>query len=164
MLNLTVKAAKANFFDRARVQDSLDRALRDALSRIGAFVRQRARTSLRYRDRPSTPGSPPSAHRTMIRKKTNKKTGKVKFQPVSPLREFIFFAYDPARKSVVIGPALLNAKGGSRALSALEYGGPSTIWSDGKRKQVYIKARPFMRPALEAEQKAMPHLWRNSVR
>jgi hypothetical protein len=162
-LGLTVKAAKSNFFDRAKVQSAVDKGTHKILSKFGSYVRQRARTSLRYRQRSSIPGMAPSAHRTMVRTKTNKQ-GQQKKQAVSPLREFTFFAFDRSRKSVVIGPALLNAKGSARALQALEYGGSSTIWQDGKRIQILVRARPWMRPAFDEEQKQLPGLWKNSVR
>jgi len=168
VLGLTVKAAKSAFFDREKVQAAMDKATHSVLSRFGAFVRQRARTSLRYRSRPSAPGKPPSAHRTMPRPKakTNKAQAKQgrKQQKVSPLREFVFFAFDWSTRSVVIGPALLNAKGGAGVLKALEYGGSSVIRDRGKTKRVRIRPRPFMRPAFIEELKTMPPRWRNSVR
>lgn len=166
MLGLTVRAAKRNFFDREKVQRAVDKATHRTLSKVGAFVRQRARTSLRYRKKPSVAGSPPSAHRTMLRLKKKRKDGSTKPQMVSPLREFIFFAYEEQRKSVVIGPALLNARSGAKALKALEYGGPSVIVEErtGKRKRVMIRARPFMRPARDAELPAFRRMLKNSVR
>ncbi len=164
MLGLTVNVAKGSFFDRQKVQDAADKATRKVLSRFGAYTRQRARTSLRYRKASSVPGMPPTVHRTMTRTKTNKKTGVAKKQTVSPLREFVFFAFDASRKTVVIGPALLNGKGGPMILRAIEYGGPTVIKTRGKRKRVMVRARPFMRPAFEEEKKSLPDMWKNSVR
>jgi hypothetical protein len=166
MLGLTVRAAKRNFFDREKVQRAVDRATHRTLSKFGAFVRQRARTSIRYRKKTSAPGTPPHARRSMLRLKKRRKDGSTRAQMVSPLREFIFFAYEESRKSVVIGPALLNGRTGAKALKALEYGGPSVIVEErtGKRKQITIRARPFMRPARDAELPAFRQMLKNSVR
>jgi ribosomal 50S subunit-associated protein YjgA (DUF615 family) len=76
---------KSSFFDRKIVIDAMDRAARNVLSKFGAFVRQRAKSSIRQRKRASDPGKPPSSH-----------TG--------VLKDFIFFGYEADRQSVVIGP------------------------------------------------------------
>lgn len=100
----SVTQFKQAFFDRDAILKSMDRAAHKALSRFGAFVRQRAKTSIRYREAASDPGRPPSAHRSAMsgirRGNTRKKN-----QPTSPLRDFIYFAYDRQTKSVIIGPA-----------------------------------------------------------
>lgn len=162
-MNFTVKAAMGNFFDRSAVIKRTDAAIRKNLSKYGAFVRTRARSSLRYRDKTSTPGAPPSLHKTMFRMKTSKK-GVTKKQSVSPLREFLFFAYDDSRKSVVIGPSKLSGKIGS-APQALEYGGVSIVRAPGGgTRTVQIRARPFMRPAAEATNRELPSIWQNSIK
>ena len=80
------------FFDRRAVLSRVDAATQSVLSRFGAFVRQAARTSIRFRKKPSEPGQPPSSHTGL-------------------LRRFIFFSYEPRQRSVVIGPARLNKTG-----------------------------------------------------
>jgi hypothetical protein len=45
----TFQAAKQGFFDRAKVKNAVDAGTRRVLSRFGAFVRTRARTSIRKR-------------------------------------------------------------------------------------------------------------------
>jgi hypothetical protein len=162
MLGMTFNVAKSNFFDRDRVKDVMDKATRQALVDIGSYVRKVAQRSLRYRNRPSAPGKPPHAHRSMSRMKRNRKTGAVKRQMVSPLREFIFFAYDAARKTVVVGPALLNGRNGSLILSSLEYGGPSIVMVGGKGRRIMVRARPFMRPALAIGLENLKGRWKNS--
>jgi hypothetical protein len=158
-----VEQFKAAFFDSPKIMRSVDTATRRALSKFAAFVRTRARTSLKYGDKPSAPVSPPTIHKTMVRTKTSKKTGVTKTQSVSPLREFIFFAYEAARQSVVIGPAKLNKIGD--APKALEYGGTSMIMDHGKTVSIRVRPRPFMHPAFETEiKKSLPQLWKNSVR
>jgi hypothetical protein len=158
---LTIKEAQGNFFDRARVLQAVGQASRGALSRFGAFVRTRAITLLlghrvrksfgaksqvSNRQGISAPGDPPFAH-------------------VGLIPRFLFFAYDPTRQSVVIGPVRVGGLSG-QALPALEYGGTSDIWDAQKRARVRanIRARPFMGPAYRAELPGAPELWRNSVR
>jgi len=119
---------KRGFFDAESVIKAMDKGTAKALSKHGAFVRRRAQTSIRYRLQPSEPGQPPSAHRTMTRNKTNKKTGVTKKQQVSPLREFLFFAYEFNVRTVVIGPAATNQRNalgmeGKTVPEVLEYGG-----------------------------------------
>jgi hypothetical protein len=128
----SVESFKGAFFDREAVIKLMDKATHKALSKFGAYVRQRARTSLRYRDATSPPGHPPSAHKTMTRVKTNKK-GVTSKQAASPLRDFTFFAYDRAAKVVYIGPAKTNqqnARGlnGQTVPEVIEYGGSETIF------------------------------------
>jgi hypothetical protein len=123
---------KKSFFDSEAVLKALDKAERKQLSKFGAFVRQRWRTSLRYRDTPSPAGGPPSVHRSTLRTKTNRKTGARARQAVSPEREFVFFAYEAEEKTVIVGPAKTNQKpprgiGGQTVTEVIEYGGTETI-------------------------------------
>lgn len=164
---------KGTFFDRHKVTDPVERMWRRNLSRFGAFVRQRSKTSIRYSKRPAPAGQPPHAHRTATKAKKNKKTGVVKVQPVSLLREFIFFGYEASANTVVIGPALLRGTR-SKTTSAstipelLEHGGEAQIeqdkqvgWKSVGRERIPITARstkparysprPFMRPAADKE-------------
>jgi hypothetical protein len=87
VIGMRFQAAKGGFFDRDKVKRAVDAGTRKVLSKFGAFVRQRAKTSIRKRKGTSPPGSPPYSH-------------------VGLLRRFILFAYNPQRKSVVIGPTL----------------------------------------------------------
>jgi hypothetical protein len=143
VIGMTFQAAKGSFFDREKVKRSVDAGTRRVLSKFGAFVRQRARTSIRKRKGTSPPGQPPYSH-------------------VGLLRKFILFAYDPQRKSVVIGPTL--TKEGSQAPRLLEHGGDAVLEEGGKARRVRYRPRPFMRPAFAEEQKKLPALWRGSVR
>jgi hypothetical protein len=153
------------FFDRQAVRRKLKPANAKALSRAGAFVRTSARTSIRRRKAVSAPDSPPSAH---AKHQPNLKT--------------IFFGYDPKTESVVVGPVRLNGSSSVRVPRILELGGDVTItqvlvgkaWLTGKKptnprqptrkKTVKYAARPFMNPALVANQSKIPSLWANSVR
>jgi hypothetical protein len=172
MIGLSIKAAKGGFFDRKKVVDAVHKANRKALSKAGAFVRQRAKTSMRRRKGTSSPpGVPPYAHVGLIRK-------------------FLFFSYDQAGQSVVVGPARINRPSAGRYTTPElhEYGGSvpgngRVIWitqavgrdtkgkfvSRGKKRvkldgTLRYEPRPFMRPALAAELPKLPPLWRDSVR
>ncbi|MGN6543781.1 MAG: hypothetical protein ACTHK7_01945 [Aureliella sp.] len=139
------------------------------MSKIGAFVRTSARSSLRKRKRVSLPGQPPSVHTS---------------DKVATLKN-ILFGYEPKTHSVVIGPVRLNSQSrdwidsGSKATPGLlERGGVVTIqeerWKPSKSGKEYkwhrrdtrraaseskeyrtrratFRARPFMAPALERE-------------
>jgi hypothetical protein len=62
VIAMTFRAAKQGFFDRAKVKRSVDAATRRVLSKFGAFVRTRAKTSIRKKKGTSPPGSPPYSH------------------------------------------------------------------------------------------------------
>ena len=148
MIDMRVKAM---FFDRPRVQRAVSHANRRALSRAGAFVRTRARTSMRKRRGTSRPGQPPYAHE-------------------GSLRRMILFGYEPSRETVVVGPVGFRS---SDAPNALEFGGRTTVVRRRRtsrrgqrviKTRVRIAARPYMAPALDKERPNLPALWRNSVR
>lgn len=184
--------AKNFFFDRKFVQQEVGKENAKALSRIGAFVQRRARSSMKRkgkaRKRPtnrggkaynrwlkeitdptaSAPGSPPHTHTD---------------DPVATLKN-IWFQYDPANMSVVIGPLKLNQRSIVNGLLASgtvpqlhEFGGVQTIrekrvgrqWvpygrrprpgQPTRRRQARYPARPFMGPALAKEAPKFPSLW-----
>ncbi len=139
--------AKGLFFDTLAVEAAATRTERRVLSRFGAYVRRRARSSIRRRKKPSEPGSPPSSHTGL-------------------LRQFIWFFYDADERSVIIGPARLNTTTGN-VPEILEYGGRAVIVADYRKKRtrvVYVRARPYMRPAFDAELQQLPKLWANSIK
>ena len=123
----------AGFFDREEVNRLVDRQERKALSRFGAFVRTRARSSIRKRKAISPPGSPPSDHG-------------------GALKRLLFFAYDKESRSVVIGPTLFTGTRRSgqvpRAPESLEKG--AFVTAPGVKPRHY-RPRPFMLPAFEKE-------------
>ena len=139
---------KSLFFDRELVKREVGKLNAAALSKIGAFVRLRARQSMRRRKSASPPGQPPSAQSR---------------DPVATLKN-ILFSYDRANVSVVIGPVRLNGRQGS--VPALhEFGGTATVRRPARRGrpalvgQARYPARPFMGPALAAEAPQFPSLW-----
>ena len=133
------------FFDTKAVRGKVDAGTRRVLSKFGAFVRRIARSSIRKRKKPSSPGVPPSSH-------------------IGLLKKFIFFGYEPAKRSVVIGPVRLSQKGRGEAPHLLEYGGATKVERRGKSKRAKVRPRPFMGPAFEKEQPQLPAMWRDSVR
>lgn len=162
MIEFTIKSVKQGFFDSPKVLKAISAAKRKVFSKFGAFVRRRAKSSIKdapksgagrrgrksRRPRVSRPGSPPYSRTGLLRK-------------------FIFFAYDTKRQSVVIGPARINRPTG--APKALEYGGrveTPKFFTQRKRgiTSMRIRARPFMRPAFKAEKPKLRELWRGSVK
>lgn len=142
-MGFNLVAVKKTFFDKAAVLSKVDPAKARALSRFGAFVRQRARSSIRTRKGISPPGSPPYSH-------------------VGTLKKSILFGYDQKADTVVIGP-LPAGRGGIGAL-ALERGG--RVSRPGLRggRALNYRARPFMRPAFEAELPKAAALLKGMVR
>ena len=142
MIDLKLKKL---FFDTRKVRNSVDQATRRVLSRFGAFVRRTARSSIRKRKKISAPGQPPSSHTGL-------------------LKRFVWFGYEPHRRSVVIGPARLTQGGRGEAPENLEYGGMATVIRQERKRRARIRPRPFMRPAFEKERKQLPSLWANSIK
>lgn len=131
---------RSMFFDRNAVSNHIDATTKKVFTKFGAYVRRRARRSIRKRKGSSAPGKPPSSH-----------TG--------VLRRFIFFGFDSARRSVVIGPVLAPSKSG-KAPAVLEHGGTVTLPS-GERTDV--APRPYMGPAFEHEHSNLDSIWRDAV-
>lgn len=130
---------KDMFFDRQHVLDAVGKENAKKLSKAGAFIRQRAKTKLRRRKKPSAAGQPPSVH-SRDRRATLKN---------------ILFGLNADWESVVIGPVGLTEKRLSSASvqtvpELMEYGGTSRV----KEKRVRYPTHPFMGPSLEEEAKA----------
>ena len=167
------------FFDRASIAKAVNEGERKALSKIGAFIRQRAKTDILRRvaykgkrasvrrvkggkgrkvQEASRPGQPP-----IVRSRDK----------VATLKN-ILFAFNPDSGGVVVGPVGLNKKlrGSNRSTvpELLEKGGSadvpqwkpvnSTVWSLGnvrrpgvanRMTRAQYAARPFMGPALQKE-------------
>jgi hypothetical protein len=140
----SIESSKSNFFDRPKVHKAVDSARRKVLSKFGAYVRTRDRSSQRKRKGVSKPGLPPSSHLDFV-------------------RQFTFFAYDPAAKSVVIGPAKLNRRNPD-TLVALETGGAFSRMFKGRRTQAHYQARPHTKPAFDVELKKMPMAFKDQVK
>ena len=173
MIGLSIRQAQGLFFDRQAVTRAVSRSERKVLSRFGAYVRTSARSSIRPARRKNLSElTPEEQRRYRMRVRIARQLGRPRpklplahSRPGEPprsitglLRRFLYFAFDPSRRSVVIGPARISS--GSGAPETLEHGG---FTKRGSRR-VRIDARPYMGPALEREQVQLPALWRNSVR
>ena len=143
MIGVSIKQAKGLFFDQAKVGRAMSKAERRVLSKFGAYIRRTAKSSIRKRKRVSQVGSPPSSHTGLLKK-------------------FIFFLYEPERRSVIIGPVLLGK--GTDAPRLLEHGGSAVRRKRRKRVRMTYAARPFMGPAMDKEKPKLPAMWRDSVR
>ncbi|MDB5294903.1 MAG: hypothetical protein JWO31_886 [Phycisphaerales bacterium] len=140
-----VARVKSQFFDRRAVVEAIGRTRAAVLSKVGAFVRQRARSSMRRRKAVAAAGGPPSAH-------------------AGNLKDLLFFALDPEAKSVVVGPVPF-VKG--EAPHLLEFGGTVQRGTPGGRtRTARYHGNPFMAPALQAEAEAgtLTDVWANSLR
>jgi len=138
------------FFDTKVVKQSIDRKKRAFLSKFGAFTRRDAQQSIRpagKRDISSRPGEPPRGHTKVLKRK-------------------IFFAFEPTRETVVIGPVIVAAaEGKAEALEALEEGGRTTVIErlrngSTKKRKVKIAARPFMLPAFTRQSANISSIWK----
>jgi len=137
---------KTLFFDKQTVLRAVDQAKRAVLSKAGAFIRTTAKHSIRQRKGPAPPGRPPHSHE-------------------GSLRRFIYFGYDPASDSVVVGPVGFKR---SAAPHVLEFGGKTEVKRRRRGKVIKTRAtiqeRPYMGPALEKERPNLPKRWAGSVR
>ncbi len=170
-------AVKSQFFDRQVVIDAVGRASAQALAKAGAFIRTGARSSMKRRKASAPPGMPPSVHAPS--------------GAFASLRN-ILFAFDPATKSMVIGPVALNqlSFSGNRPVSGTvptvqEFGGDVGEFQFQRRngswnradlrsrrrfagrptriRRIHVRPHPFMKPAMDRELPKFPALWKNSV-
>jgi hypothetical protein len=138
---------KQLFFDRRAVTDAVQKATLQKLNYIGGLIRKTAVNSIRSSKSVSSPGQPPRSHTGL-------------------LKQFIYYSYDPAANSVVIGPVKLAGAKGQDVPHNLECGGTTTLdskWSL-RSKQTTIKPRPFMVPALETNQEKISKIWANILK
>lgn len=147
------------FFDAEAVEKATNRMERRALSKIGSWIRTRARSLMRpagKKGKVSRPGEPP---RTRI----------------GSLKKFLFFVFVMATRSVVVGPAafarrskaspnpvpaLLEA-GGQMVFNLVELSGGLVVPAASKlgrsstgqkfKDPRVMEPRPYMHPAYEAE-------------
>lgn len=164
--NFLTMALKGLEMKPANVLSPVDKELKRRLSMLGAYVRQRARRSLRKGKKSADPGQPPKSQ-------------------AGHLKNLILYDVDVDERNVVIGPAAARSK----VADIIEYGGEQTIevwpwWlTADKGEQMTIKrkitsegrelhdpankvrivakyeARPFMRPAFNHEIRENKELW-----
>lgn len=170
------------FMDTPRVRAAVDKVRRRNLSRIGHWIMQDARWSLR-----------PARRKTLVEmslkeRRTYEKDVRVarargrrrprrpfrpsraghppRVRPGSLLKRRLFFGWDFATSSVVIGPEKLSGR--RDVPHALEHGGNVPTSRSVEREtglgSYYMEPRPLMGPALERAQDEMPKAWRDSVK
>ena len=144
---------KQFFFDRQIVISAVGVATAKNMSRAGAFIQRAARSSLRRRKSASAPGQPPSVH-------TNDRVATLKN---------IWFTFNPANTSVVVGPLKLGSSrlvgSDQPTVPALhEFGGVAVVGNGNRRRRARYAARPFMGPAMIKELPKFEGLWADSVK
>ena len=174
-MQLTIKQAKGSFFDKDAVLRRLKKGRATALKQAGYEVWKKAKGSLKkgilISARTASGKIARDADGKIIRTNRYKssKDGKPPRMRANPLlKRLLFFAYDFGRDSVVAGSARASNQtvNGQTIPELMEYGGQAntTEFTDvGKfktingrkvnikkkrRKQYKLKARPYMRPAL----------------
>jgi len=164
MLTMTVSRSRTLFFDRAFVIERIDSATRASLSRGGAIVMRSARKSIKDGVVLARGRVKEVEQRKVIDRRTSQ-PGAPPFSQTGLLRDNILFAFEPASRSVVVGPARLGRSTG--APETLEFGGTTVVERrrKGRREKatVRIAARPYMAPALAREASKLPEQLRNSV-
>ena len=152
---MSISASIKSFFDTAAVEAKLPIAARQALSKIGAYVRRvmQNRVGKDGKGQSAPPGQSPFKH-------------------AGQLHDLIFFAYDETSRTVVIGPAAFKD---ATAPRVLEFGGEETITTRGprrkdgtreiKQRQAHYKGNPFAAPSLAASIEAgiVPASWADSI-
>ncbi|CAN5409979.1 hypothetical protein BH11PLA2_BH11PLA2_34590 [soil metagenome] len=130
---------------------AVKQAAAQVLTQFGALVAERAKASITDSKKPSRPGEPPHSHS-------------------GTLRNLIVSYYNPDACSVYVGPEKLSGKIGDAPV-VLELGGETQIRvrrpgsrKPGRIKTVTVAARPYIRPAFDAEIPSLPALWKDSVR
>ena len=181
-ISYSIDAAKQRFIREEQLQQGFEDARKRILLRAGGLIRKIARSSIKARKwkkfakRPSKSGKTHYIHDYLDLRALTSQPGQPPFAHTSK-GEFgiktILFAYDNRTDSVIVGP--VGRPSAYSVPQALEYGGVTVVrvpsWArkrsriQGKSKIVKrIKARPFMRPALEKFQKEYPQLWRDAIR
>ena len=112
--------------------------------RTGTWPRGR---SIRRRKGYSAPGQPPHSHH-------------------GALREGILYAYEPVRRSIVIGPVGFRSQPYLEVTvpEVLEYGGTVRTRKRGERRVRRFEARPYIGPAFERGREKLDEIWAKAVR
>lgn len=106
MIGMDFKVMQQGFFDTKAVIRAIDQATRKVLSKFGSILMRSARKSMKSGRKGkvvSRPGEPPRSQK-------------------GQLKQFLFFSWDPASHSLVVGPSKLPS-GGGIVPGTLEFGG-----------------------------------------
>jgi len=182
MFACRLSEAKSQFFDRVAVLTRLSKAERRVFNRVGATVRTYARRSMKPASKKKLKdisAKRREAGRLLLRKHQTAATQAryrrlqqeirelsraVHSRPHQPpktikgtIKRMLFYAFDPTKETVVVGPILFSPKTG--APETLEYGGTVRF---GPRTATIVE-RPFMGPAQRAVQPQVAGMFRDSV-
>ena len=167
-MQMTLKEAKGNFFDRKAIVDAVGKANARVAMKQGGLVKTIMKRSMRRKKGPAPAGQPPHAHE-------------------GQLRDLTFFAFDPSTQTTVVGPIKLDAgnaaeiqdKGGmvpvvgiySRSgkfipAYALSAAGRRGAMAKAKFVKVMreVQPRPFSVPALQSAKSKLAEQWQETVR
>ena len=167
-LNFSVKS---QFFDKDIVVNVINKNERRYLVRAGSYIRKAARNSIKNPPKAKKKSDKITGSENAQKYRANQQNsspGNPPFNQTGKLKGGIFFSYDAANRSVIIGPEKL-ASGDLTLLSALEFGGRTRWkWKDPKtgNKETgthTIAARPFMRPAMERSKGMLQQIWKESI-
>ena len=147
---MQLEAYKRIFFDRQKVLSAVDRAERRSQSKFGAYVRTRARSSLRRRKKASEPGMPPSVH------------SKDSFATLKN----ILFGFEPNSRKTVVGIVRTRSRSTSAGPVPMvhELGADVQATVRGKRKNFLYPKRPTMAPALKAVAPQFAEMFKGEVK
>lgn len=119
-------ATTKHFFDKHGITEKMDRKTRRVLSSTGAYSRTVMKNGMKSADGPAPPGAYPHSHQ-------------------GDLKRLIYFGYDDATKSVVVGPTAFRRRentldGGLTVPQLINDGG--TVY-----RQTFVGPRRHRRPA-----------------
>ncbi len=158
MIDMKLDTVKEMFFDREKVEKAVGAGSKRALSRVGAFTRQRAITLiLRHVVRKGFGVKSKTSNRDGI-----SPVGQPPFSHEGSFVKNIFFGWDAGTESMVVGPIRLNKKGD--APRVLDKGGAITqADSRGRVRAMFYRPRPVMMPAFDLEKDKVPAAFENSI-
>ena len=175
-------------FDANATTRRLAKASTTALRKSGAAVMRHAQNSIKYGGRAKTlfkgldtlsvsekrkyfkerqrwiKAGAPKGKRPLppTRKVAEKQSrpGERPYHHLNYLKKSISFNVNSAAGDVIVGPVLHSNRKGWGVLKALEYGKPSRNF---RGELMQVKARPFMRPALEKERNRISKYWKDAL-
>ena len=180
-IGFTIKGDKNQFLDRKPIIEALGKSQGKALARDGGLVRTIAVRSLRNapkgklkklhdaRVKYGHARGPLAKKRALLdllkaQREASAAPGQPPKNVKGQLKQHLFFQYDAASRSVVIGPEKLGA---GVAPAALEYGGPSVTKTRRRNtttvRRVSIRPHPYMGPALAKARPKLVREWADIV-
>lgn len=155
MVNMRLKAM---FFDSKAVMSAMDQATRKVFGHFGGLVRKIAIRSIQTRgEGSSSPGQPPYdklGAKRRVENRRRKAEGRAKAKGGFKGLKHILYAYEPASRAVIIGPASNR----TRSLTIPE------ILEEGADPSRRVAARPFMGPAFMKAKQKLPAMWAGSIK